>query len=685
MAPSANKSQYRWQNAPQAPFCRVHVYGADQVAMRRGDYLSSSRPVIHWAGLENAGAKVFPRDQVPHVIIGREGLYLKDDNETVLTKPVPHRWEVLSARVVLTRHWNCSSFSIQVAHPVKPGAMARNQMVPPVSPNDVIVIEMGYQPVFSPSVRLPDGRTNWLAAKNPGGRAQGDVVFVGVVDTVVERAGSGESDGIVYTIKGRDQMRWFADQKFRAHYAPGFQGELNRAFVIRDLLFQATMIDEVRFRSSSTTGRSDVSPSGQANLRIPETFEGQSTEGGGVAQTGAPTPAEAGANNSYIRLGSIEYSSRLDAPPVGREENQSPTQMLIMDKFPLQVIKHYSLVETAPRELWADHRDGRIHWMNRRTDARRLYHADPQVASTRQYYYRHPQARANVLSATNEWSVAGVVTHFTIFNPNTGAGDVSAPQIYAESPTATLRNPHFKDKFLRPMTRSRFVYDDTLREGTDTAVAVLGALFHIWGRAIQTGMVMVPGDPTLDIGEAVQLFNMGMFSRLTHEVGTDGKLADTDNVNEDGYADAEKNPEGIHRVEAVQHLFAVGGAHRGYTTVFVYGPVDEDTGQGGGFTESGLKGEDEAKAMTAPRFIRTDDEFARISAGCLAGEALMVARSVNTDQVPTVANTGVPGDGTTPPTDPQPKPEQKPPAADGKPATPAAPAAQTPSTTPQQR
>ncbi len=44
------------------------------------------------------------------------------------------------------------------------------------------------------------------------------------------------------------------------------------------------------------------------------------------------------------------------------------------------------------------------------------------------------------------------------------------------------------------------------------------------------------------------------------------------------YADIATNPQGIQRVEAVSHLFGVGGVKRGYVTVFVFGPIDSDTG-----------------------------------------------------------------------------------------------------------
>lgn len=683
--PQANRSKYRQQNAPKAPFCRVHVYSANHQEMEKGNYFTSAMAVKHWAGLAGLKARNWTLAEIPHTILGREGVNKKTDaSKAVITDP--HRWSILNARVVLTRHWNCSSFNFQIAHPVDPCVVIHKYMTPPIKPNDVVVIEMGYTQAMAASVTKANGQTDWFhPTLNPGGRAHGDVVFVGVVDTIQERAGSGEADGIVFTVKGRDQVRWLADQKFRAHYAPTTTQDLNRAYVIRDLLYHSTMIDEVKFASAqdATTAnfgddqgsstafnqRSNVDPvTGRVTIRTPDTAGPQSAEGtGGQPGTGPPIPATPGANNSYIRLGMIEFSSRVDKPPTNADgKNETPVQMLIMDKFPLAVIKHYSLVETAPRELWADPRTGNIHWMNRRTDARRLYSPNKEVASTRQYYYRFPQSRANIQSATNEWSVAGVVTHFTICNPMTGQGDAGMTQIFAESPTATLRDPH-TGGYLRPMTRNRFVYDDTLTEGSDVAVSILGALFHIWGRAIQTGMVMIEGDPTLEIGEAVQLFNMGFFSRRSHTDGVAaGTVGQTDATDEENYTDLLTNPEGIHRVEAVQHLFAVGGVHRGYSTVFVYGPVDEDTGQaGGGFAENG-----QLDAASAPRFIRTDADFNRIAEGCLSGLALTTVNAINEDTAPPLNQSGQPSNGTEPPKEPAKEEEKKPAATAGTPANP---------------
>jgi hypothetical protein len=91
-------------------------------------------------------------------------------------------------------------------------------------------------------------------------------------------------------------------------------------------------------------------------------------------------------------------------------------------------------------------------------------------------------------------------------------------------------------------------------------------LFTVWGRDIETGIVHVEGDPTLEIGEAVQLFNTGLFGKRYHP---------GDGTNQ---AQGDSGPEGIHRVEAVNHFFAAGGAQKGYTTAFIFGPCDPPGG-----------------------------------------------------------------------------------------------------------
>lgn len=526
------------QSTTAVPVCRVHIYKSKDTKEPRSP--SASKIPINWAGADQTTG------DTPYCVIGKEGKYLQ-----ARTKDGPRAagsstgWEVLDARVNLTRQWQCSQAMVQIARPLN--IWARPE-APPVRPNDIIAIEMGYIKGLDTKVSLPNGNTNYDVFA-------GDCVFYGMVDTVKERGGSGEKDGIVVSILARDMCSYLVDNKIRGQYRPNVLAKYNRAFIIRDLIWRGAAIEHVEWQLADDGKSYKLSPAG---LRVPVK----------VTQNGEELikPAKFSESNCYLRIGTLEKSQR-DEVKIPEESNQYG--IALMDKFPLDVIKHFSLIETAPRELWADPKTGNINWMFRRTDARRLI----KNPDTRQYFYLYPPERANISSYTFEWSTAGTITHFTLTNPlASSTNEKKTAEIYAESPTAILFDPHTHEP-LRPITRNRFVYDDTLVGDDGKNEVIVQSLFNIWGRAIEAGMVMVPGDPSLNIGEAVQIFNTGLFGRRYHEA--DPKTL-VNEYNPDNITDP--NPEGIYRVEAITHLFAIGGVANAYKSVFVVGPVDTNTG-----------------------------------------------------------------------------------------------------------
>jgi hypothetical protein len=592
MADTIDRQQLM-QAVSAMPVCRVHVYSSTGVANMAADYRTAAMLPLHWCGVNapDPGA-------LPFAVLGREAIQYFDQRDgKKLPRAMPIQWEILEARVNRTRHWNCSSASFQIAHPI----WNENDLhVPPVMPNDVIVIEMGYTvgPYSRVSYRegeegQPGGRTNYK-------RFTGDVVFYGIVDTITERGGSGDTDGVVWTIKARDAMSILADNKIRGNFkgleGTGSVGTIsNRAYAIRDIIWAGSRIDYVVWQDTARIdGIKNPNSRGPLPVSLDETGKAlrfrqayRENKDSGLAD------APAGPRNTYLRIGNIQKSTRSD------NLEQGNPGISAMDKFPLQLLKHMCLLEEAPRELWADHRTGAIQCLTRFTDARRLKPStgdNPQQQAKRQYFYRFPADRANILSYTNEWSTAGTVTHFILSNPNPQSNNTA--DLYAESPYALLKDPH-SERYLRPMTRNRFAYDDTLGKDNNAATseAVAGALFSVWGRTLESGTVMVLGDPTLEIGEAVQLFNTGLFGRRA----ADPKIPQLfEGGTYDGvYADIATNPEGIQRVEAVSHLFGVGGVKRGYVTVFVFGPVDPDTG---GPTK---------------RFITSNDDLQAIIKNCI--------------------------------------------------------------------
>jgi hypothetical protein len=586
------------QHAHATPVCRVLVWSLTSVVKPEGmsraeqlDKLLKSDSYKQLAGLPKftpGGGFATGETTWPYAILGREafayynseGLRLKNAQGTSTAMPI--QWAVLNARVNLTRQWNCSSASFQIAHPI---TNTEDLHIPPILPNDVVAIEMGY--IDSPLVRVanPDGSTNY---KN----FSGDVVFFGCVDSIAERGGSGESDGVVFTVKCRDMMRYLNDNKMRGSLNPEGVYAENRAFLVRDLIYRGAAIDPVQFVGDR-----------KAPGDKPEPREAERD-----AKTRFTVSATFGQENCYVKLGLIEKSSRREqvVPDV---RGKTPVGMLIVDKFPLQLIKHYSLMEDYPREVFADHRTGVIHWMARRTDGRRLFSTSPQMSATRQYFYRYPTDRANILNYTSEWSTHATITHFMLTNPRSDGASHQPMDIVTETPYAILRDPQ-TGRYLRPLSRTRFVYDETI---TNEALelkryeSVLGALYFTLGRAIEVTTIVVPGDPTLTIGEAVQVFNTGYFGRRFDSKGQNTQGGDATKIAPKGiYDDLEANHEGIHRIEAVQHMFAVGGVKRGYVSVVLCGPIDLD-----GSTDNGVN-----------RVIRTEVEFNAIRNQCLTATEL---------------------------------------------------------------
>lgn len=494
--------------------------------------------------------------------------YSMDQEAIANSKSNPvYMWELVSAKVNLTRIWSCSTATIEIARPYREDD---NAYAPPVRPEDVIVVEMGY--------------TDSLISI----KRRSDIVFYGVVDTVKERGGSGETEGIKVTIIARDTMRYLMDNKIRGQLLiPNRPAGVNRAEIVKDLIYRGAAINYVKWKPQPIlVADPAVKGAYQGALREAMTKQDAGTAVGADKDT--LVSEDFGPDNCYLRTGIIEASRRATIkPPAGQDTNGS---ILIMDRFPLDIIKHFSLVETAPREFYSDHRTGAINWMYRRTDARKLMAehtkgtkllpgltSHEELTRARQYFYRRPSNRANVISYTNEWTTVGSVTHFSVTTPQAfNSAKKDTKEIYVESPIGLFDDPHSGNGLdglpqkLRRFTRNRYVYDESTLQN-EAAEQIALALFTVWGRDIQTGMVHVPGDPTLEIGEGVQLFNMGLFGRRYNPEPRSSKPADENRQT--------WGPDGIHRVEAVTHLFAAGGVNKGYTTVFVFGPCDPNTGE----------------------------------------------------------------------------------------------------------
>ncbi len=475
------------------------------------------------------GAKYDYAGDVPQRVIGFRQPTLWPGTNT----PCSGGFEVVNCRITHTRAWACSSATFTIAAPLSIDSPAPE---PPIRIEDVVTIELGYAPSMRASLSHP--RVFFFPR------------FYGIVDDVKERGGSGgERDGVVFTIVARDPIRYLVDNKIRGAYLePKDESRDNRGYLIMDLMWLGSQIEPIKWKTNAK---------GQ---REPDTVDGKIQM------------APYGPDNSYVRVGRIEASQRAKIEPPF--DNTGAQGIPILDRTPMDIIKHFSLVEAYPREVWAEPDSGKVSWMCRRTDMTMLL--NPETRARRQYFYRYPTNKCNVIAYTNEWTSAGTKSHFVITNGRAHAESVTgAVEVAAYSPFAQLEDPHMKKGvagwLLRRFTRQAFIYDDTLVQGDSSETEMLAhSLSAVWGKDIQTGMVHVPGDPTLNIGEAVQLFNMGLFGRRLNPVyNKAGKVTKWE----------QSGPEGIFRIEGLQELYASGGTKHGYTTVFMFNFLDPESRQ----------------------------------------------------------------------------------------------------------
>lgn len=517
------------QNIPLTPFVVVKVFQGRPV--NSADFFSSNDSI---SGYDPSFYKYADVSNAPSLILGNG---TGDE----------HGWQILNCRVNESRQWGSSEAVFEIARP-------HSAHIPPeapgIRPNDVICIEMGY--VKALNSKIDQNHSTW------------DIVFTGKVDTVRLRGGSGQNDGVICKITARDFMSVLVDNKTRGYYRPAQVKDLNRAFLIRDLILRGTAIDYVSWQRTSPEGPYKL----EGGMRVAERDD---------QNKDLTKKAEYSLENSYVHIGNIEASYRSNL----LLESQLENGISIMDAFPLDLLRHFSLVETSPRELWADRRSGDIHWMARRSDMRKLL-KNPE---SRQFFAHSPAERVNIISYTFDWSTAPVVTHFTMTNPLSSINETkTVKDLFIESPYAQLTDPH-TGSLLRPITRNRFLYDDTLVEETGAdAASVAGAMVDTWGRAVETGMIMIYGDASIDIGEVVQVFNTELFGRRFHAelpetLGPQASpTATTPGATYTYKGKQFINPEGLFRVEGITQLFAIGGITQGWKTVLLLGPVDENTG-----------------------------------------------------------------------------------------------------------
>ncbi len=215
------------------------------------------------------------------------------------------------------------------------------------------------------------------------------------------------------------------------------------------------------------------------------------------------------------------------------------------------------------------------------------------------YTYKRPAGavKPNIISAHADWSTLGVVTRFTLINPvveqksQSGSGAIRASHSLFGAPSpdvgfdlenvakTSARTPaldgggtygpeairgtkektvgekdpktgklyyspgdaslglKFASKINFPV-RNRYLWDETADRRTETvADLILNSMLNIHGQDIHAADILVPMNPDIRPGHAVQVYNLGYYH---------GELM---------------------RAEGVIHMFASGGVHNGCTTM----------------------------------------------------------------------------------------------------------------------
>ena len=97
-------------------------------------------------------------------------------------------------------------------------------------------------------------------------------------------------------------------------------------------------------------------------------------------------------------------------------------------------------------------------------------------------------------------------------------------------------------------SRTRFVFDDTIQNGEAevAGAAFLNAMLMLWGKDVQAGSIEFEGDPEILPGEAIRVWNMGVYPP----------------------------PDNIFRTEAVVHSYTATGPKRGYYTNIMFSSTE---------------------------------------------------------------------------------------------------------------
>lgn len=467
-----------------------------------------------------------------------EGVVVDGKKQYIFNQNIGATWQVIDIKVVLTRFWACSTAVIKLACPILDPEFP--VYPPPVYPEQPISIALGY--------------TSELGGVTVDATDTLQKVFTGYVDTVSLKL---TSKRVIAIINLRDSIRFLVDNKITRMFSlqeisksagdttvgneQGVPSELNQLVAKgyyltgpRDAIIQTLIVDGAGYWASAL-----------------EPDPKDSTKAKGLDDTGKPRPEYQVIPRSRTWVAKSQRQGLSVKSAVSQFSNSNTTSdpqvYNVMNRFPIEVIKHLSTLEKWPMELYSD-ADGKIIWTRRET---RLTDEKGKTRHPKDYWFRQPVSIEKssgvhpIISASMEWSTIGTFNQFFLVNPN-GQGGAT----YAASRVVNTKQALGFDM----PVRTRFVYDDTLpatnADGSanqqsleDEASSVLMAMLMIWGKDIDAGAVEVEGDPDIVPGDPLRVWNMGYYPPPTN----------------------------LFRAEAVVHGYTATGPKKGFRTNIMFG------------------------------------------------------------------------------------------------------------------
>lgn len=466
-----------------------------------------------------------------------------------------HGWKLVECTVAQTRYWACSTAQFTITRPILSTSEASLQfdkeLEEYILPEDPIVIDMGYaNSLFTDNV----------PAKNC------NRVFFGYIDTINVKV---SARGVKVTVSCRDSMRFLIDNKFVGQLLTQPVGG-GQGYKIQAVSgFDAVQEPAGAVPISKTEVEDALSTKGFARVRLNDALRkdlliawliyagsnGSCKPGKLVHSQRSNTVKEILAQESGLSLPpytspdpAIEISSRVLIPP--KDESQGISNYNIMNKFPLEILKHVGSLEAEPRELYADMGTGRICWRKRRL-------INPEKPFDLFFLKHGPQGQPpNVISAEVDWSSVGTVSEIIVVNPQAESGQSTAAsassgilKVVGRMPDNRFHKELVKEAFgFRYFTkRSRYIFDETVTAAnTENAIALIEAMFRIWGKDLRAGTAVIAGNSFIRPGHTIRTYNFGLFEGQRF------------------------------RVEAVTHKFTASGSAKGFRTSLAFAESDED-------------------------------------------------------------------------------------------------------------